>query len=61
MAILRKQIEMRTVALGWTQLAPGWSYEADEKEAVIKQWRQLLLDEIFPHEMAMRRQKKLRG
>ena len=50
---------MRTLGLGWTQFAPGWGYEPAEKDATITKWRKLLIDDIFPHEIAMRRQKKL--
>ena len=50
---------MRTVGCGWTQFKVKWSYDPDAKEATIKAWRQLLLDEIYPHEMALCRQKKL--
>jgi hypothetical protein len=59
LAELRRQVEMRTVALGWTQFAPQWGFDKDEKEATVAEWKRLLLDEIFPHEMAARRQKQL--
>ena len=59
LAELRRQIEMRTVALGWTQFAPKWSYDADKKEETVAAWRKLLLEEIFPHEMAARRLKQV--
>ena len=59
LAILRKEIEMRTKGVGWTQFAVSFSFESDEKEGKIKAWRTLLRDEIYPHEMVMRRTKKL--
>ena len=37
----------------------SFSYHPDEKEKTIKAWKTLLLDEIIPHEMMLRRQKKL--
>jgi hypothetical protein len=50
---------MRTKGVGWTQFAVSFSFESDEKEGKIKAWRTLLRDEIYPHEMVMRRTKKL--
>jgi hypothetical protein len=37
----------------------SFSYHPDEKEKTIKAWKTLLLDEIIPHEMMLRQQKKL--
>eukprot|EP00966_Prymnesium_polylepis_P101292 2346121-Prymnesium_polylepis.1 len=59
LAELRRQIEMRTVALGWTQFAVPLSFDKDEKEAIVKAWRKLLLDDIIPHEIGLRRQRQL--
>ena len=36
-----------------------WGYDADEKEATAATWVKLLLEEIFPHELAQRRKKQL--
>ena len=51
----RQQIEWRTVGLGWTSL----SHDPDEKQATIALWRRHLLDNIYPHEVAMRRRRQL--
>ena len=56
---LRRQIEMRTVGCGWTQFKVRWSYDPDQKEATITAWTRLLLVDILPYEMTLRRQKKL--
>eukprot|EP00966_Prymnesium_polylepis_P108405 2509471-Prymnesium_polylepis.1 len=56
---LRRQMEMRTKALGWTQFALPLSYDTDEKEETVVAWRKQLLDAIFPHEIAARRNKQL--
>ena len=59
LAELRRQIEMRTVGCGWTQFRVQWGYDPDEKEATVAAWKAQLLGEILPHEMSLRRQKKL--
>jgi len=59
LAKLRRWIEMRTRALGWTQLEPKWGFEADAKEATVKAWRLELVDTIFPQELQARRKKQL--
>jgi hypothetical protein len=59
LAELRRQIEMRTVGCGWTQFKVRWSYDSDQAEATVVAWTRLLLDEILPHEMSLRRNKKL--
>ena len=59
LAELRRQIEMRTLGCGWTHFKVKWGFDPDEKEETIKAWRKQLLDEIIPHEMTLRRQKRL--
>ena len=59
LAELRRQIEMRTLGCGWTHFKVKWGFDPDEKEQTVKAWRQLLLDEIIPFEMGLRRKKKL--
>ena len=56
---LRHQIEMRTVGCGWTQFAVRWSYDPDKAEETVKAWTALLLQDILPHEMALRAKRKL--
>lgn len=56
---LRRQIEMRTIGLGWREFETKWSFFTDEKAHTIDKLRQMLLNDILPHERAMRRQKKL--
>eukprot|EP00966_Prymnesium_polylepis_P079544 1843755-Prymnesium_polylepis.1 len=50
---------MRTKGLGWTQFEPKWSFDEDAREAMIRAWRKLLMDDIFPHEITMAQQKQL--
>ena len=35
LAELRRQIEMRTAGLGWTQFAPGWGFDPEKKEETV--------------------------
>ena len=58
-AELRRQIEMRTLGCGWTQFATKFTFFADEKEHTTEQLRGVLLEDILPHEIALRRKKKL--
>ena len=58
-AELRRQIEMRTVALGWTEFETKWGYYADERKHKIADLRRILVDDIMPHERTMARLKKL--
>ena len=58
-AELRRQIEMRTLGLGWTQFETRWGFFADERQHKIKDLTKMLLDDILPHEMALRTKKKL--
>ena len=59
LAELRRQIEMRTIGLGWRQFETKWSFFKEEKLHTLAQLRSMLLDDILPHEIAMRRSKKL--
>ena len=59
LAELRRQIEMRTVALGWTEFATKWGYYADERKHKLKDLRRILVEDILSHEVTMRWLKKL--
>ena len=59
MAELRRQVEMRTVGCGWRQFETKWSFFSDEKHHTIEKLRSMLLDDILPHERALRRLKQL--
>ena len=59
MAELRVQIEMRTVGCGWHEFTTKWSFDPDARSATIEEWKRMLLEDILPHEMALRRKKKL--
>ncbi|KAL1520481.1 hypothetical protein AB1Y20_022061 [Prymnesium parvum] len=59
LAELRRQVEMRTVGCGWVQFATKWSFDADQRSVTLEQWKQLLVEQILPHEAALRRQRKL--
>lgn len=59
LAELRRQVEMRTVGCGWAEFTTSWSYEANERGATIEQWKSLLLEQILPHEQALKAKKKL--
>ena len=58
-AELRRQIEMRTLGCGWTQFGTKFTFLIDERAHTTEQLRGLLLDDILPHEMTLRRTKKL--
>ena len=59
LAELRRQIEMRTVGCGWTQFSTKWTFFSDEKEHTLAKLRKMLLEDVLPHEMALRTKKKL--
>ena len=59
LAELRRQVEMRTVGLGWHEFAVKWGYEAGAREQKADELKRMLLNDILPHEMAMKRKKKL--
>ena len=59
LAELRRQIEMRTVGLGWHEFATKWSFDADARNQTRDELQRILLDDILPHERALRRTKKL--
>ena len=55
---LRKQIEMRVLALGWTQYATRWSNNKDSKVGTVEHLK-ALLKEILTEEVTARRLKEL--
>ena len=59
MAELRRQIEMRTLGCGWTQFETKWGFFADERKHKIDNLKRMLLEDILPHEMMLRRMKRL--
>ena len=59
LAELRHQVEMRTVGCGWKQFETKWSFFSDEKHHTIEKLRSMLLDDIIPYEIALRRKKQL--
>jgi hypothetical protein len=56
---LRRQIEMRTVGCGWHEFETKWGFFRDEKQQKIALLERMLLDDIIPHEIALRRRKQL--
>ena len=59
LAELRRQIEMRTLGCGWTQFETKWGFFSDERKHTIESLKRMLLDDILPYEIALRRKKKL--
>ena len=59
LAELRRQIEMRTVGCGWTQFETKWGFFSDERSHKIEDLKRMLLDDILPYEIGLRRLKKL--
>ena len=59
LAELRRQIEMRTIGCGWAQFMTKWTFFADERAHTLELLQRMLLDDVLPHEMALRRQKRL--
>ena len=59
LAELRRQIEMRTVGCGWTQFETKWGFFSDERSHKIVDLKRMLLDDILPHEIQLRRLNKL--
>ena len=55
---LRRQIEMRVLALGWTQYSTRWSSKADSRIGTVAHLT-ALLEEILIEEMALARLNKL--
>ena len=55
---LRKQIELRTIGLGWSQYATRWSSNKDAKIGTVAHLRALLM-EILTEETTQRRLKQL--
>jgi hypothetical protein len=53
---LRRQIEMRVLALGWTQYSTRWSSKADSRIGTVAHLT-ALLEEILTEEMALARLK----
>ena len=56
---LRRQIDMRTKGLGWTQFATRWSSCSDASIGTVAHLKALLLDEIIPEERKQERLKML--
>ena len=50
---------MRTVGLGWHEFATKWSFDANARDQTRDELQRILLDDILPHERALRRTKKL--
>ena len=50
---------MRTLGCGWRQFDTKWGFFKDERAHTLELLKRMLLDDILPHEMALRRQKKL--
>jgi hypothetical protein len=50
---------MRTVGLGWRDFETKWSFFSDERAHQIELLRRMLLDDILPHEVMLRTQKRL--
>ena len=59
LAELRRQIEMRTVGCGWTHFETKWGFFSDERSDKIEDLKRMLLDDILPYEIGLRRLKKL--
>lgn len=59
LAWLRRQIEMRTIGLGWVQFATRYSSQSDRKIGTVAHLRALLVEDILPEETALRRKKQL--
>ena len=55
---LRKQIEMRTLGLGWTHFATRWSSQADRKIGTVKHLT-ALLKEIICEEIVLKGKRQL--
>ena len=58
-AYLRRKIEMRTIGLGWVQYSTKYSSQSDRKIGTVAHLQQLLVGDILPEEMALRRLKQL--
>ena len=59
LAYLRRQIEMRSIGLGWVQYSTKYSSQSDRKIGTVAHLQQLLVGDILPEEMALRRLKRL--
>jgi hypothetical protein len=59
LAYLRRQIEMRSIGLGWVQYSTNYSSQSDRKIGTVAHLQQLLVGDILPEEMALRRLKQL--
>ena len=56
--VLRLQIDMRVIGLGWDQFKTKWSSKSDPTIGTVAHLKSLLLD-IIAHEIAERRLKRL--
>ena len=59
LAELRRQIEMRTVGCGMLQFSVKWGFFADERAHTIDLLKRMLLEDILPHERALKRLRQL--
>ena len=50
---------MRTVGCGWTQFETKWGFFVDERQHTIDKLRRMLVGDIIPHEIALRRKRQL--
>ena len=50
---------MRTLGLGWREFEVKWGFYADERKHTIEKPTRMLIDDILPHERALRRLKQL--
>ena len=50
---------MRTLGCGWTQFNSKWGFFSDEKQHTIESLKGMLLNDIIPHELALKRLKQL--
>ena len=56
---LRFQIDMRVIGLGWNQFKTAWSSKSDPTVGTVKHLRDLLVEQILPHERAEIRLKQV--
>ena len=59
LAEVRRQIEMRTIGLGWRHFEAKWTFYTDERQHTLEMLRRMLLDDIIPYETTQKRLKQL--
>ena len=59
LAEVRRQIEMRTIGLGWRHFEAKWTFFADERQHTLEMLKRMLLDDIIPYEITQSRLKQL--